>query len=74
MDGLSGRDREAIRLRDFDGLSLTETAEAFDLSESATKSCHYRARRRLACALHSMDRSPEGRETRTSRVSPQVGQ
>jgi RNA polymerase sigma factor (sigma-70 family) len=67
MDGLSDRDRESIRLRDFDGLSLTETAEAFELSESAAKSTHFRARRRLACALRSMGRRG-GEQVRTSRV------
>jgi RNA polymerase sigma-70 factor (ECF subfamily) len=65
MERLSDRDRETIRLRDFDGLSLTETAEAFELSESATKSTHFRARRRLAFAVRSVER---GREVRTSRV------
>jgi DNA-directed RNA polymerase specialized sigma24 family protein len=48
MDRLSDRDRETIRLRDFDGLSLMEMAEALELSESATKSSHFRARRRRA--------------------------
>ncbi|HEV3202323.1 MAG TPA: sigma-70 family RNA polymerase sigma factor, partial [Bryobacteraceae bacterium] len=46
MDRLSDRDRETIRLRDLEGMSLTETAEAFELSESAAKSSHFRARRR----------------------------
>jgi RNA polymerase sigma-70 factor, ECF subfamily len=56
MDKLSDRDRETIRLRDLEGMSLTETAEAFELSESAAKSTHFRARQRLACALRSMER------------------
>ena len=56
MDRLSDRDRETIRLRDLDGLSLTETAEAFELSESAAKSTHFRARQRLAGTLRSMER------------------
>jgi RNA polymerase sigma-70 factor (ECF subfamily) len=56
MDRLSDRDRETIRLRDFDGLSLTETAEAFELSESAAKFTHFRARQRLAGALRRMER------------------
>jgi RNA polymerase sigma-70 factor (ECF subfamily) len=68
MDQLCDRDRETIRLRDFDGLSLTETAEAFELSESAAKSTHFRARRRLAGALRSMERRRAGEEVRTSRV------
>jgi RNA polymerase sigma factor (sigma-70 family) len=58
MESLSDRDRETIRLRDLEGMSLTETAEAFELSESAAKSSHFRARRRLACALRSMERRP----------------
>jgi RNA polymerase sigma-70 factor, ECF subfamily len=56
MDRLSDRDRKAIRLRDLEGMSLTETAEAFELSESAAKSTHFRARRRLAGALRSVER------------------
>ncbi|HTX37508.1 MAG TPA: sigma-70 family RNA polymerase sigma factor [Bryobacteraceae bacterium] len=60
MDRLSDRDRETIRLRDIEGMSLTETAEAFELSEPAAKSSHFRARRRLACALRSMERRPRG--------------
>jgi len=58
MDRLSDRDRETIRLRDIEGMSLTETAEAFELSESAAKSTHFRARRRLAGALRGMERRP----------------
>ena len=61
LASLSNRDRETIRLRDLEGVSLTETAEAFELSESAAKSTHFRARQRLAGALRSM--------TRRSRVS-----
>jgi RNA polymerase sigma-70 factor, ECF subfamily len=53
MAELSERDRTAIRLRDFDGLSLTETAKAFKSSEAAAKSTHFRARRRLAYAVRS---------------------
>ena len=55
---LSDRDRETIRLRDLEGMTLAETAEAFELSESAAKSGHFRARRRLASALRSMERRP----------------
>jgi RNA polymerase sigma factor (sigma-70 family) len=58
MDRLSDRDRETIRLRDIEGMSLMETAEAFELSESAAKSTHFRARRRLAGALRGMERRP----------------
>jgi len=53
MARLSARDRAAIRLRDLDGLSLTETAQAMESSEAAAKSAHFRARRRLACAVRS---------------------
>jgi RNA polymerase sigma factor (sigma-70 family) len=49
---LSGRDRTAIRLRDLDGLSTVETAKALAISKAAAKSTHFRARKRLAYALH----------------------
>ena len=58
MERLSDRDRETIRLRDLEGMSLTETATAFELSEPAAKSTHFRARQRLAGALRSMERRP----------------
>jgi RNA polymerase sigma-70 factor (ECF subfamily) len=69
MERLSNRDRETIRLRDLEEMSLTETAEAFELSESAAKSVHFRARRRLADALRGMERRGKGGEVPTSRVS-----
>ena len=69
MDTLSDRDRETIRLRDLEGMSLTETAEAFELSESAAKSTHFRARQRLACALRSMERRRAAGEFPAPRVS-----
>jgi RNA polymerase sigma-70 factor (ECF subfamily) len=53
MEKLSERDRAVIRLRDFEGLSLAETAEAFESSKAATKSSHFRARKRLASAVRS---------------------
>jgi RNA polymerase sigma-70 factor (ECF subfamily) len=53
MEKLSERDRAAIQLRDFEGLSITETAEAFESSKAATKSSHFRARKRLASAVRS---------------------
>jgi RNA polymerase sigma-70 factor (ECF subfamily) len=68
MDRLSDRDRETIRLRDLEGMSLTETAEAFELSESAAKSSHFRARRRLACALSSIEQRRAGGKVRSSLV------
>jgi RNA polymerase sigma-70 factor, ECF subfamily len=58
MDRLSDRDRKALRLRDLQEMSLTETAEAFELSESAAKSTHFRARRRLAGALRGVALRP----------------
>jgi DNA-directed RNA polymerase specialized sigma24 family protein len=54
MDKLSDRDRATVRLRDFEGLSLTETVEVFESSEAATKSRHFRARKRLAGAVRSV--------------------
>jgi RNA polymerase sigma factor (sigma-70 family) len=48
---LSKRDRTTIRLRDLDGLSIAETAEALAVSKGAVKSTHFRARKRLAYAL-----------------------
>ena len=62
MDRLSDRDRETIRLRDLEGMSLTETAEAFELSESAAKSTHFRARQRLAGTLRSTERCTRARQ------------
>jgi len=73
MEKLSERDRAAIRLRDFDGLGLTETAQAFESSKAATKSSHFRARKRLASAVRSncgprvIERRPAGEAVRTSR-------
>jgi len=67
MARLSERDRTAIRLRDLDELSLTEAAKACDSSEAAAKSAHFRARRRLACAVRSVERPPV-------RVGRRVGQ
>jgi RNA polymerase sigma-70 factor, ECF subfamily len=48
---LSKQDRDVIRLRDFDGLSIAETAAAVNSSVAAIKSTHFRARKRLAGAL-----------------------
>lgn len=53
---LSERDRTAIRLRDLDGLSIAETAEALAVSKEAVKSTHFRARKRLAYALRGAGR------------------
>ena len=75
MNRLSARDRETIRLRDFDGLSLTQTAQAFESSEAATKSSHFRARKRLqsavrsACGTGSTKRRRTPDAARTARVS-----
>jgi RNA polymerase sigma factor (sigma-70 family) len=48
---LAERDRAAIRLVDFDGLTIHEAAGRLAVSESAAKSTHYRARQRLGHAL-----------------------
>ena len=53
---LSARDRAAIRLRDLDGLSMTETAEALAISKAAAKATHFRARKRLAYELSGASR------------------
>src|SRR5580704_8940892 len=62
LASLSDRDRETIRLRDLEGVSLTETAEAFEGSEAAANSTHFRARQRLAGALRSTKRRPRVRQ------------
>jgi RNA polymerase sigma-70 factor, ECF subfamily len=70
---LSERDRTAIRLRDLDGLSIAETAEALAISKGAVKSTHFRARKRLAYALRGAGRqlfrrvSSAGQERETER-------
>lgn len=51
MARLSERDRAAIRLRDLNGLTVTEAAKQLRISEPAAKSAHFRARRRLEVAL-----------------------
>ena len=51
MATLPERDRTALRLVDFLGLSIAETAGRLAVSESAAKSTHYRARQRLRHAL-----------------------
>jgi RNA polymerase sigma-70 factor (ECF subfamily) len=74
LDKLSDRDRATIRLREFEGLSLKETAEALASSQAATKSGHFRARKRLACAVRSAcsalntERRRAGETVRASRV------
>jgi RNA polymerase sigma-70 factor (ECF subfamily) len=69
MDRLSDRDRETIRLRDFEGMSVRETAEALELSGPAAKSTHFRARQRLAYALRNVERRRAGGALRPPRVS-----
>lgn len=68
MEKLCDRDRETIRMRDLEGMSITETATAFEVSEAAAKSTHFRARRRLACALRSMEQRPPAGESADSRL------
>ena len=53
MATLTERDRTAIRLVDFHGLSIPEAAERLAVSESAVKSTHFRARRRLGDAVRA---------------------
>jgi RNA polymerase sigma-70 factor, ECF subfamily len=56
MATLCERDRTAIRLRDLEEFTLSETAEAMRSSEPAAKSTHFRARRRLKLALSRLRR------------------
>jgi RNA polymerase sigma-70 factor (ECF subfamily) len=49
---LTERDRTAIRLVDFKGLTAEEAARELAVSKAAFKSTHFRARRRLKHALH----------------------
>jgi len=58
MAQLSKRDQAAIRVRDIEERSLQEAAVALRRSVSATKSAHFRARKRLADVLRSTDRCP----------------
>jgi len=51
MEKLTRRDRNAIRLIDFDGMTARQAAGALGVSVPAFKSTHFRARKRLACAL-----------------------
>ena len=48
---LSARDQAAIRLRDIEERTLPETAAALHRSQTAAKTAHFRARRRLAVLL-----------------------
>ncbi len=45
---LPKRDQVVIRLRDIDGKSVREVAVALGMSQSAIKSVHFRARKRMA--------------------------
>ena len=53
MAELSERDRATIRLRDIEDKSVREAAAAFNCSESAAKTAHFRARQRLAQIMAS---------------------
>jgi RNA polymerase sigma-70 factor (ECF subfamily) len=72
---LSERDRTAIRLRDLDGLSIAETADALAISEGAVKSTHFRARKRLAYVLRGTSRPVVVEECRVldSRAKHRLG-
>jgi len=48
---LSHRDRTAIQLADFNGMTAAQAASALGVSKPAFKSTYFRARRRLADAL-----------------------
>ncbi len=56
---LPDRDRTVLRMRDLDGLSIAETAEALAISKAAVKSTHFRARKRLAHALTPLAKGKE---------------
>ena len=56
---LPDRDRTVLRMRDLDGLSIAETAEALAISKAAVKSTHFRARKRLAYALTPLAKGKE---------------
>jgi len=56
MAKLPARDRAAIRLRDIEGWSLRETAAALHSSLPATKSAHFRARKRLGHLIRTGNR------------------
>ncbi len=51
LAALTERDRTAIRLVDFHGLSMAEAADRLAVSLPAAKSSHYRARQRLGQTL-----------------------
>ena len=50
---LPQRDQIVIRLRDIDGKSVREAAGALGMSQSAIKSVHFRARKRLAHVIRA---------------------
>jgi len=50
---LRQRDQAVIRLRDIDGMSVRETAGALGISQAATKSIHFRARKRLVQVIRA---------------------
>jgi RNA polymerase sigma-70 factor (ECF subfamily) len=54
MARLTERDRTAIRLVDFHGLTAEEAAKTLDISKAAFKSTHFRARKRLGRALRKI--------------------
>ncbi len=55
---LSERDQTAIQVRDIEGRSVREVATALRSSESAAKTAHFRARRRLADVVRASSRCP----------------
>ncbi len=57
---LSERDRATIRLRDLEERSLPDLAAALHSSESAAKTAHFRARKRLAHMIRKRNGRPAG--------------
>ena len=58
MAKLSKRDRAMIRLRDLEDRSLPDVAAALHSTESAAKTAHFRARKRLARVIRATSGRP----------------
>ena len=68
MANLAEREYIAIQLIDFSGKSMAEAADALAISVSATKSVHFRARRRLARVLRDTKTLSVIRKSRLSQT------
>ena len=55
---LSERDRATIRVRDLEGGSLPDLAAALNSTETAAKTAHFRARKRLAHVIRTRSGGP----------------